>query len=126
MKKIVFLYWIALAAAFFAAPSHIKAQNDVVVQPLTTPADFEYKCTMHDNNSVYYVMPDKTVRNSNNDIIGKTELPPRGREKEFTYMITLPEITYAVDQYGNVWAARYPFKEIVGKTEPGPKAAIKW
>ena len=52
-------------------------------------------------------------------LLGSQRNPPKGRETEFAYMITIDatQITYAVDHQGHIWQKKYPIKEIVGRTE---------
>jgi len=84
------------------------------------PTNYIYKCEMYDGR-IFYVMPNDNIMgyNTNNELkhLGYKEKPPRGREKEFAYMVTIlePYITYAVDSEGHVWQKKYPFKEIVGE-----------
>ncbi|OWY25113.1 hypothetical protein C7N43_35465 [Sphingobacteriales bacterium UPWRP_1] len=89
----------------------------------TTTDGWLYKCNMYDDVTVYYVMPNdeilQTDANGKIRLVGFKDRPPLGREKEFSYMISIvtePPVTYAVDRYGHVWQRKYPYQEIVGQT----------
>jgi hypothetical protein len=87
----------------------------------TAPDNYVFKCSMYDDVTVYYVMPNDEVLKGdglgNFYAAGQKVAPPAGRLTEFDYMITIHElgITYAVDKQGQVWQKIYPYKEIVGQ-----------
>lgn len=96
-------------------PTTSKQQRD-------TPKNYIAKVMMHDDLTIYYIMPTKEVMGYDEQgdlmLIGYQQAPPKGRT-EFKYMLTIldPAIMYAVDYYGHVWQKRHPFKEIVGVVE---------
>ncbi|QQS30730.1 MAG: hypothetical protein IPM47_07325 [Sphingobacteriales bacterium] len=87
----------------------------------STIEGFTYQCNMYDEVTVYYVMPNDEILQIDKEgtitLAGFKDRPPLGREKEFSFMLAIvtdPPITYAVDQYGQIWQNKYPYKEIVG------------
>lgn len=90
----------------------------------STTEGFTYQCIMYDNVTVYFVMPNDEILQTDAEgkisLVGFKDRPPLGREKEFSFMLSIvtePPITYAVDQYGQIWQNKYPYKEIVGTAE---------
>lgn len=136
MLRLTLYFFVFVAFAFFlnnTAYAQFRSADQIQAERLqmlkesnerTTTDGWVYKCNMYDNVTVYYVMPNdeilQTTTEGNIHLVGFKERPPMGREKEFSYMLSVvtdPAITYAVDQYGHVWQRKYPYQEIVGQIE---------
>lgn len=136
MKRLTLCIIIFATSAFVfgnAAFAQFRSADQIQAERLkmlsesserTTTAGWLYKCNMYDEVTVYYVMPNdeilQTDANGKIHLVGFKDRPPLGREKEFSYMISIvtePVVTYAVDRYGHVWQRKYPYQEIVGQTE---------
>lgn len=84
------------------------------------PADYSFKCVMHDNFTVWYLLADggivKTDHKGETTLVGQKMERPAGRT-EFQFMLHIYEtgIVYAVDNQGQIWQKKYPFQSIVGQ-----------
>lgn len=82
----------------------------------------EIQVNMYDGTSYFILSNDDIVLKTNNEFtkVGIKQIPPRGRETEFQFMLYIfgeQSIFYAVDFQGQVWQKKPPFMEIVGQVE---------
>ncbi len=94
-----------------------KAQENYGITE-KSPENYLYQCRMHDELTIYYVMPndDVLIYDIGNEFkkVGIKVLSPYGWTN-FQFMLKLADITYAVDNDGFIWQQKYPFREIVGQ-----------
>ncbi|MBL0247590.1 MAG: hypothetical protein IPQ28_08410 [Sphingobacteriales bacterium] len=84
----------------------------------TAPTNYTAHILMHDGKTHYYIMLNNDIvgllSDGNYGKIGIKKRPPIGRETEFSYMVKLPHVVYAVDPLDHVWQQVSPYQEIVG------------
>lgn len=110
-------FFLVLSSICIFLSSNVYAQENYGITE-KSPDNYLYQCTMNDNLTIYYVMPndDVLIYDIGNEFkkVGTKVLPPYGWTN-FVFMLKLADITYAVDQDGFVWQQNYPFREIVGQ-----------
>ena len=109
--------FLSLCFISFLYSSNVYAQEAYGITE-KSPENYLYKCKMHDELTIYYLMPndDILIYDIGNEFkkVGTKVLSPYGWTN-FIFMLKLADITYAVDKDGFIWQQKYPFREIVGQ-----------
>ncbi|MEZ4887547.1 MAG: hypothetical protein R3E32_22635 [Chitinophagales bacterium] len=109
------LFFVLFSFSFFSFNASAQEHYGITEK---APENYVYECRMHDDLTIYYVMPndDILIYDIGNEFkkVGTKVLSPYGWIN-FVFMLKLADITYAVDKDGFIWQNKPPFREIVGQ-----------